>query len=68
MSQLEDCLVRLFRNEQRKNVLCFRYNDLCALDTIQVNKVPEKKGVIIRHLEYEISSMVRRLNIRPACI
>jgi hypothetical protein len=73
-------LVRLLRSNQRNSTLCFRYNDLCSLDTIQVDVVPEKKGnqhlflkksvfklkfyfsgVIIRHVEYEITSMVNIL-------
>ncbi|CAF0967319.1 unnamed protein product [Adineta ricciae] len=57
INSLEDRLIRLIRNDQRNTTLCFRYNDLCALDTIQVSVVPEKKGVIIRHVEYEINSM-----------
>ncbi|UJR08914.1 hypothetical protein I4U23_013167 [Adineta vaga] len=57
INTLENRLIHLLRNDQRKTTLCFRYNDLCALDTIQVDVVSEKKGVIIRHVEYEISSM-----------
>ncbi|CAF4127150.1 unnamed protein product [Rotaria socialis] len=44
VTDLEDRLIRLLRNDQKKTTLCFRYNDLCILDTIQVDKVPEKKG------------------------
>ncbi|CAF2111609.1 unnamed protein product [Rotaria magnacalcarata] len=57
VTNLEDRLIRLLRNDQKKTTLCFRYNDLCLLDTIQVDKVPEKKGIIIRHVEYDITSM-----------
>ncbi|CAF3308812.1 unnamed protein product [Rotaria socialis] len=55
VTDLEDRLIRLLRNDQKKTTLCFRYNDLCILDTIQVDKVPEKKGIIIRHVEYDIT-------------
>ncbi|CAF3839906.1 unnamed protein product [Rotaria magnacalcarata] len=55
VTNLEDRLIRLLRNDQKKTTLCFRYNDLCLLDTIQVDKVPEKKGIIIRHVEYDIT-------------
>jgi hypothetical protein len=41
---LEDRLIRILRSEQGKNALCFRYGDLCSLDTIQVEVAPEKKG------------------------
>ncbi|CAF1157950.1 unnamed protein product [Rotaria sordida] len=57
ITDLEDRLIRLLRNDQQKNTLCFHYNDLCVLNTIQVDLVPEKKDVIIRHVEYEVTSM-----------
>ncbi len=44
INSLADRLVRLLRSVPRKNTLCFRYNELCLLDTIQVDVVPEKKG------------------------
>lgn len=44
INNLEDRLIRLLRNNQAKSTLCFRYNDLCALDTVQIEIVPEKKG------------------------
>ncbi|CAF3561160.1 unnamed protein product [Rotaria sp. Silwood1] len=74
LNELEDRLIRILRSEQRTTTLCFRYGDLCSLDTIQVN-APERKGknnllkqytiayvslsqgVIIRHFEYEVTSM-----------
>jgi sorting nexin-8 len=75
INELEDRLIRLLRSDQGKNALCFRYGDLCSLDTIQIDVAPEKKGasfilpqtkinyvifsgVILRHFEYEVSSMV----------
>ncbi|CAF0891827.1 unnamed protein product [Rotaria sordida] len=57
LNELEDRLIRILRSDQGKTTLCFRYGDLCSLDTIQVNVAPEKKGVIIRHFEYEVTSM-----------
>ena len=44
INNLEDRLIRLLRDNQAKSTLCFRYNDLCALDTVQIEIVPEKKG------------------------
>lgn len=44
ITNLENRLIGLFRAEQQKTTLCFRYNDLCALDTLQVDVAPEKKG------------------------
>lgn len=42
--ELENRLIRLLRSEQGRVSLCFRYGDLCSLDTIQINVAPEKKG------------------------
>lgn len=44
VNDLEDRLIRLLRDDQKKNTLCFRYGDLCALDTIQVDLAPERQG------------------------
>ncbi|CAF2591171.1 unnamed protein product [Rotaria sp. Silwood2] len=44
VNELEDRLIRILRSEQGKAIFCFRYGDLCSLDTIQMNVAPEKKG------------------------
>ncbi|XP_041364313.1 sorting nexin-8-like [Gigantopelta aegis] len=44
------------RRDQNPNVLAFSYNDLCELDTVKVELVPEKKGLILKHVEYEVTS------------
>jgi hypothetical protein len=44
ITEIENRFIRLLRTVQRKNTLCFRYGDLCSLDTIQVEVAPEKKG------------------------
>jgi sorting nexin-8 len=36
-----------------------RYPDICQLDTIEVDLVPEKKGLFLKHVEYQVSSKVR---------
>lgn len=35
------------------------YTDVCNIDVIEVNIVPEKKGVFLKHTEYQVSSKVR---------
>lgn len=40
---LENRLIRILRSDKENNGLCFRYGDLCSLDTIQVDVAPEKK-------------------------
>ncbi|CAF3308914.1 unnamed protein product [Rotaria socialis] len=57
LTELEERLIRILRSDQGKTTFCFRYGDLCSLDTIQVEVAPDKKGVIIRHFEYEVTSM-----------
>ncbi|KAJ8678592.1 hypothetical protein QAD02_014379 [Eretmocerus hayati] len=36
------------------------YTDICNLDTIEINLVPEKKGIFLKHVEYQVTS--RRFN------
>lgn len=36
--------------------LGLRYPDLVKIDTIQVDIVPEKKGIFLKHVEYQVSS------------
>ncbi|CAF3840896.1 unnamed protein product [Adineta steineri] len=67
INNLEDRLLRILRSEQGKNELCFRYGDLCSLDTIQVDLAAER-GFIKKHFEYDVSSLrhknkvIRRYN------
>lgn len=35
------------------------YTEICNLDTIEVNQVPEKKGIFLKHVEYQVTSKVR---------
>jgi sorting nexin-8 len=39
--------------------LGLRYPDICQLDVIEVDLVPEKKGLFLKHVEYQVSSKVR---------
>lgn len=45
-------------NKKSPTQLNMTYVECCALDTIQVTIVPEKKGIFLKHVEYEISSVV----------
>lgn len=38
--------------------LGLRYPDICQFDTIEVDLVPEKKGLFLKHVEYQVSSKV----------
>ena len=39
-------------------ILSYGYNELCLLNTINLEIIPEKKGLIMKHIEYEITSLV----------
>ncbi|XP_011329869.2 sorting nexin-8 isoform X2 [Ooceraea biroi] len=45
---------RLHRGNPAK--LSHTYSDICNLDTIEVNLVPEKKGIFLKHVEYQVTS------------
>lgn len=47
---------RLHRGNPAK--LSHTYSDICNLDTIEVNLVPEKKGIFLKHVEYQVTSKV----------
>ena len=47
------------RRNKSPNVLGYSFNELCSLDSIKVELVPEKKGLILKHVEYEVTSQVR---------
>jgi len=51
-------LSHVVRKERSPNALSYSYADLCDLDTVTVAVVPEKKGLILKHVEYEVSSQV----------
>ncbi|XP_060594865.1 sorting nexin-8-like [Ruditapes philippinarum] len=55
LSDLRSASVRL-RREKSPNVLGFTYSELLELDTVKVELLPEKKGLILKHVEYEVTS------------
>ncbi|XP_021351053.1 sorting nexin-8-like [Mizuhopecten yessoensis] len=44
------------RRSKTPTVLGFTFRELCELDTVKVELVPEKKGLILKHVEYEVTS------------
>ncbi|KAL9956859.1 hypothetical protein ACROYT_G038406 [Oculina patagonica] len=55
LSDLKTLSVR-HRRENNPNVLGYNYDELASLDTVDVELVPEKKGIILKHNEYHVSS------------
>ena len=40
-------------------LLGLAYEELVAMDTVSVDLVPQKKGIILKHNEYSVHSQVR---------
>lgn len=57
LSDLKAISMRI-RRQRSPNILGYSYSELCDLDTIKVELVPEKKGLILKHTEYEVTSQV----------
>ncbi|CAL1529392.1 unnamed protein product [Lymnaea stagnalis] len=55
LSDLKASSLKL-RRERTPNVLCFDFKELCEIDSIKLELVPEKKGIILKHVEYEVTS------------
>ena len=49
------------RRERTPNVLGYTFEELNDLDTVKVELVPEKKGLILKHVEYEVTSQVSQI-------
>lgn len=47
-------------------LLSYTLQELLARDTVQVELIPEKKGLFLKHVEYEVSSQVRGKRGVPA--
>ncbi|XP_063995496.1 sorting nexin-8-like [Diachasmimorpha longicaudata] len=46
---------RLYRGTNPAK-LNLTYTDICKLDSIEVNIVPERKGIFLKHVEYQVTS------------
>ncbi|KAG8189274.1 hypothetical protein JTE90_019034 [Oedothorax gibbosus] len=58
LGDLTDLRILSIRLRREKNPmrLGLTYHEICALDTIQISLVPEKKGLFLKHVEYEVTS------------
>ncbi|EDO31495.1 predicted protein [Nematostella vectensis] len=57
LSDLKKFSVQVQR-EQNPNILGYSYEELMALDNIEVELLAEKKGILLKHNEYHISSSI----------
>ncbi|KAK3580705.1 hypothetical protein CHS0354_005709 [Potamilus streckersoni] len=62
LSELKATSVRL-RREKTPTCLGFTYQELVELDTIKVELLPEKKGLILKHVEYEVTSQAKKSTV-----
>ncbi|XP_072048997.1 sorting nexin-8-like isoform X2 [Amphiura filiformis] len=44
------------KREKSPTLLSYNYRELVQLDSVQVALVPEKKGLLLKHVEYEVKS------------
>lgn len=57
IAEVELLAQRLYRGNNPSK-LNLTYTDICKLDTIEVNLVPERKGIFLKHVEYQVTSKV----------
>ncbi|XP_031567509.1 sorting nexin-8-like [Actinia tenebrosa] len=62
LSDLKTLSARV-RREQNPNILGYNYEDLMALDSVEVDLLAEKKGILLKHNEYQISSKRHNMTV-----
>ncbi|KAK3089854.1 hypothetical protein FSP39_007091 [Pinctada imbricata] len=62
LSDLRATSVKVRRNKN-PNDLGYSFYELCGLDNIKVELVPEKKGLILKHVEYEVTSQTYKTTV-----
>ncbi|XP_076373078.1 sorting nexin-8-like [Tachypleus tridentatus] len=55
LADLRATSIRL-RRERNPTRLGMTFEEICALETVEVTVVPEKKGLFLKHVEYEVTS------------
>ena len=59
MSELRSSCMKVLR-KTRPTELGYAYEELKAMDDVAVNLLPEKKGMVFKHVEYLVESKVRK--------
>ena len=59
IAEMRDSCMKLFR-ATRPTELGYTYEELKSMDEILVTLIPEKKGVVFKHVEYLVESKVKR--------
>lgn len=63
LAEMRKMCTRLFR-EAKPTELSFSYDELKSLDDIFVTLLPEKKGVVFKHVEYQVESRNLKSSVR----
>lgn len=58
IAEMRDSCMKLFR-ATRPTELGYTYEELKSMDEISVTLIPEKKGVVFKHVEYLVESKVK---------
>ena len=60
LGDITDIKAATVQAQKRKSaaILGLKYEELVAMDTISVDLVPEKKGILLKHNEYSVHSQV----------
>uniref|UniRef100_A0A2L2YED2 Sorting nexin-8-like n=1 Tax=Parasteatoda tepidariorum TaxID=114398 RepID=A0A2L2YED2_PARTP len=66
LGDLTDLRILSIRLRREKNPmrLGLTYHEICALDSVQIALVPEKKGLFLKHVEYEVTSQRNKSNVQ----
>ena len=57
MSELRSSCMKILR-KMRPTELGYSYEEIKAMDEVNVNLLPEKKGMVFKHVEYLVESKV----------
>ena len=61
MGELRTACMKVLR-VTRPTELGYSYEELKAMDDVSVNLLPEKKGMVFKHVEYLVESKVRYIS------
>jgi len=64
LGDTESMKVLLRKEQSSPTKLNISYQEMCNFDSIQVSLVPEKKGIFLKHVEYEVSSQRHNSNVK----
>jgi len=64
LGDLESIKKLFYLSKRSPTSLSITYQQCCDLDTIQVSLIPEKKGIFLKHVEYDVFSKKHNSTVR----